>query len=227
MAEREARRTGTGEERSWLAGLVQASGREGRIKGQTLKALWLLGLVVVIGIGLMSLADLLRPAAGVPGAHVEVAPSAGRAGTAGAASQGPTGGLSTVDELKAMLEEDLERILSRVEGAGKVTVAVFLEAGATYVYGYDTTESTQRTEERDASGGTRVVTQTDTIRTAVVVSQGAGSQPVVERVVLPRVRGVVVVASGAADARVKAVLSLAVQTLLGVPAHKVVVLPGG
>jgi stage III sporulation protein AG len=50
---------------------------------------------------------------------------------------------------------------------------------------------------------------------------------VIVRVDLPPLAGVVVVASGANDSRVKALLSQAVQVLYGVPAHRVIVLTGG
>jgi len=211
---------------SWLAGLVSRADRSGRIKGSTLKSLvWLLVLAAV-GIGVMGLGGILRSS-----------PSAVRSGGSGtggsaAAQQAttPTGGSEgvpiSVADLETMIERHLERILSAVEGAGEVTVAVSLETGATYVYGYDETQTSQTTQERDANGGTRTVTQTDSRKEAVVVTQGSGSQPVVVTVKLPPLAGVVVVATGARDVTVKARLAKAVEVLYGVPAHRVEVLPG-
>lgn len=192
--------------------------------------MWLLGLALVLGIGVMSLGDLIRPFTGAA-VGVGATPTGGQLGAAsatGGQTPAPSGSgyWITVAELEAQLEGDLVRILSRIAGAGEVAVAVWLETSATYVYGYDQTQTSQETEEHDASGGTRVVTETNSTMTAVVVSQGSVSQPVVVRVDLPPVRGVIVVATGASDARVRTVLGQAVQTLLGLPAHKVVVLPG-
>ncbi len=218
---------------SWLAGLLDPDRGRGRIKAGTLRLLWLLGLTLVIGIGLMGVGDLLRPrssavydAAGSPADRTGSAASVGGSAPA-ATSQGTSGVLISVAELEAMVERGLERILSRIEGAGTVAVAVSFETGATYVYGYNETQTLQTTEERDAQGGTRLVTQTNSSRSVVLASVGSGSQPVVVRIELPPIRGVVVVASGAADSRVKAVLSQAVQILYGLPANKVVVLAGG
>lgn len=217
---------------SWLGALMRSEPQDSRVKGPALKMLWVLGLVLIAGIGVMSLGDLTRPFTGVSDHGGLAATSSGGllTGAPPSSGQGHTAGASgywiSVAELEAQLEGDLVRILSQIAGAGDVAVAVWLETSATYVYGYDQTQSSQETEEHDANGGTRVVTETNSTMSAVVVSQGSVSQPVVVRVDLPPVRGVVVVATGASDARVKAVLSQAVQTLLGLPAHQVVVLPG-
>jgi len=225
---RETRRTS-----SWLDGLARAVGGEGRLKGPSARALVWLGLLIVLGLALMGAGSLLRPLTEVGQVASPAADGApdtvGPGGTTGttAATGDRDGVWISVSELEAMMERTLERILGQIQGAGRVAVAVSLEAGATYVYGYDETSRSQTTEERDSSGGSRVVTQTDSAREAVIVTQGGSSQPVVVRVELPPIRGVVVVSSGAADSRVKALLSQAVQVLYGVPAHRVVVIAGG
>lgn len=214
----------------WLSGLA-GDGRTGRLKGTTVKTLLGLGLVALIGVGLMSLGSALRPAGGQgsPSSLASGAAGGDSLASASATSNGSSdSGLPiSVADLEAMIERHLERILSRILGAGKVTVAVSLETGATYVYGYDESQTSQTTQEHDGSGGTRTVTQTDSTRETVVVAQGSSSQPVIVRVDLPPLAGVVVVAGGANDSRVKALLSQAVQVLYGVPAHRVIVLAGG
>lgn len=230
---------------SWLAGLMAPEKQGGRLKGRTLEILVVLALVAMGGIALMNVADMLRPrpaasswgstggagAGGTGGSGSGASGQAFSGGPGGESSSGQlfsaSGAWISVTDLEAMMERTLERILSQVEGAGKVTVAVSLEAGATYTYEDDETSVTETSQERDANGGTRTVTQTNTTRTAVVVTQGAGSQPVVVKVQLPPIKGVVVVATGARDSRVKALLAQAVQILYGVPAHRVVVLAGG
>ncbi len=219
---------------SWLSGLA-GGGQTGRLKGTTVKTLVWLGLVALVGVGLMSLGSALRPVSGQssPSSLASGAPGGDSLATgdsvASATSDGSSGSGVTISvaDLEAMMERHLERILSRILGAGKVTVAVSLATGATYVYGYDESQTSQTTQEHDGSGGTRTVTQTDSTRETVVVAQGSSSQPVIVRVDLPPLAGVVVVASGANDSRVKALLSQAVQVLYGVPAHRVIVLAGG
>jgi stage III sporulation protein AG len=229
---------------SWLAALAAGRGT-GRLKGPALRTLVSLGLVALVGIGLLSLGAILRrDGAGLssslavsnssspqPSASVEggVDPSGSGEATALAASDGDSrlGVPVSVAELEAMIERHLERILAKIQGAGKVTVAVCLQTGATYIYGYDESQTSQTTQERDANGGTRTVTETDSSRETVIVTQGSSSQPVIVRIDLPPLGGVVVVAGGARDSRVKALLSQAVQVLYGVPAHRVIVLAGG
>ncbi len=228
---------------SWLAGLLSSGAPKGRLKGNSLKLLAWAGIVVLLGMALMGVGDILWPSANPGAGTVAVGsgalPDSGplggadggagggtNAGGSGSSGAGGQGYWVSVEDLENMMARTLERILSRIEGAGEVTVAVSLETGATYVFGYDETQTSQTTQEHDANGGSRVVTETNTTKTAVVVSQGASSQPVVVRVDLPPVKGVVVVAPGASDSRIKALLSEAVRTLYGVPAHRVVVLAG-
>ncbi len=228
---------------SWLSGLlgdapVAPGQRLGRLKGKSIRNLVILGLAILLGVALMGLPKTFAPKGGQD-QGTAVGGLAGTLGSAALASESTDGsatspGLPTgspgvwigIGDLEIMMENTLERILSRIDGAGEVTVAVSLDTSATYVYGYDQSDTTETTEEHDSNGGSRVATQTDTSRTAVVVSQGGTSGPVVVRVELPPIKGVVVVASGAADSRVKALLSQAVQTLYGVPAHRVAVMAG-
>ncbi|NPV70864.1 MAG: hypothetical protein HPY55_09505 [Firmicutes bacterium] len=137
---------------------------------------------------------------------------------------------ATVDGSLAALEREFAReaewVLGRVAGAGKVVVSVRLRSGPGYLY-RDNRNSTQRkTEERDTSGGTRTVTETVESYQAVMARrpQGGEESPVVTGVHRAEVDGVVVVAEGASDSKVKADLFRAVQVMLGVPAHRVTVL---
>jgi len=216
--------------RSWLSALEEGKGGGGMLKSGVVRRLVILGLLVVLGLSLMGLPDLLRrgvtsgPVAGTESGEAASPPGGALAGYYGAGAvagagpgTAPTAAstyMAGVADLAEQMERKLEETLSLIEGAGKVSVAVFLESGATYVYGYDERESSER------------VTQTDSDRSVVTFDQGAQRQPVVVKVVLPPIRGVVVVASGARDSRVKALLSQAVQTLYGVPAHRVIVLAG-
>ncbi|RJQ11397.1 MAG: hypothetical protein C4551_01160 [Bacillota bacterium] len=222
---------------SWLSGLLNAEARTGRLKGRSFRLLVWAVLVILAGVAIMGLGDILpRPEgasqaqspADTAGSGSELSSSGGQGGgSTSQAASGVPGVWISVAELEAAMERSLERILSQIKGAGNVSVAVSLESGATYIYGYDETQTSQTTQEKDASGGTRVVTETQSTRQAVVVSQGTAGQALIVRIELPKIQGVVVVAPGAGDSHVKALLSQAVQTLYGVPAHRVVVIAGG
>lgn len=131
-------------------------------------------------------------------------------------------GLAAAEET---LEARLRSILSRIEGAGEVEVRVTLARGPVYEYAVNTNTNDRRVEEADNNGGRRVTTEKGAEEQLVMRQVGGGQEPVIVRQTKPEVQGVLVLAQGAADPLVRARLSQAVQTLLGVAPHQVAVLP--
>lgn len=130
-------------------------------------------------------------------------------------------------QLQADLESRLADILGRVQGAGRVRVQVALAAGPEREFAVDQTRNRSDTEEQDRNGTTRRVIQTDEQGRVVAVNAPGGQEALVRRVRGPEIRGVLVVAEGAADPAVRAALTRAAQAALGVPLHLVTVVPGG
>jgi len=133
----------------------------------------------------------------------------------------------TVSYSLAQLENDIAlqaaQILTQVEGAGKVAVSVTLQAGVEQAFAQDVTDDKSTVEERDSGGGIRSTT-TENKRVETVFAQG-GSRPLVVKEIGPTIKGVLVVAEGAKDGEIKSRLTRAVQAMLNVPAHRVMVLP--
>lgn len=102
-------------------------------------------------------------------------------------------------------QEELSRIISSIDGAGKAEVIV------TY-YGSETNNIVYDTKTRNG----------ETDRTAVVSDGSAVSVGVS----YPRVKGVVIVAEGANDADVRQAITEAVMVALDVPEYKVAVFAG-
>lgn len=123
------------------------------------------------------------------------------------------------------LESQLKSILERVQGAGSVDVEVNLDTSKQYVYAQNSVAEDSEIQETDNAGGTRVTKTKKISSDLVVVNKGNGEGPILLKEVQPQIRGVLVVAEGAKDSTVKAELTLAVETALGLPAHKVLVLP--
>jgi len=124
-----------------------------------------------------------------------------------------------------MLEAKLSNLLSQVKGAGHVAVSVTLVAGSAQEHARNIVTETKVTQEKDTGGGTRTITETKE-SSQILVSRDAGQdRPVMVRELKPVIQGVLVVAEGANDSKVKAQLTHAVQAALGLPAHKVLVLP--
>lgn len=184
--------------------------KPGQLKVSTrLVLLLLLGLALILAGGLIN-----RPKASIQPAATDTPQSLGVA----APDLEPKG----YAEYERHLNTELERVLSLIDGAGRVTVSVTLESGPRYRYAQNEDTTERKTEEKDKAGGSRVITEIVRKLQLVLTRQGTGlEKPVLQEVGRPAVRGVLVVAPGAADSRVRARLTEAVQTFLNVPAHRV------
>lgn len=127
-------------------------------------------------------------------------------------------------------EEQLGRklceMLRQVEGAGRVEVSVRLSGTTRSEYAVNNNTGKKTTQEKDQGGGTRTTTE-DTGSSQLVMNRNGsgGEQPVVERETAPQIAGVLVVADGASDARVKAKLYEATRVAVGAEPQKILVLP--
>ncbi|MBE6022411.1 MAG: hypothetical protein E7231_04140 [Cellulosilyticum sp.] len=122
------------------------------------------------------------------------------------------------DDYEAVIEKKLTNMLAKMEGVGSVNVMVTVKANEEKILAEDTSSSTQRTEEKDQAGGTRVTDHTQ--QTEDVVLQN-GNTPYVIKEYAPEIRGVFILAEGAGDSLVKNQITDAVSKLLDVPVHKI------
>ncbi len=141
---------------------------------------------------------------------------------------GSTAGEKAVNNMS--LEEEqisskLREMLRQIDGAGKVEVSVRLSGSTREDFAVNTTTGKKTTQERDQTGGTRLTTE-DTSSDQLVMnrSETGEERPVVEREVAPQVAGVLVVAEGAGDSRIKARLFEATRVALGVDPQRILVL---
>ena len=122
------------------------------------------------------------------------------------------------------LENDLSSILGKIQGAGRVSVMITLESGAEIIPAKDESISDKVTNEKDTSGGTRIINEKTTDDKVVfTAAQGGSSKPLIIKEINPEVKGVIVVAEGAKDSKIKLEISRAVQTVLDIPAYRVTV----
>ncbi|SHI92786.1 stage III sporulation protein AG [Lutispora thermophila] len=129
------------------------------------------------------------------------------------------------DEYGSEIQEQLSTILSKIYGAGKVSVMITYESGKEIVTQKDKSIVDKVTDEKDTDGGTRIINESSIDDKTVMVNQpGGSSQPVVVKEINPEIKGVIVVAEGAWDSKVKLKISEAVQTVLDIPAYRVTVL---
>lgn len=133
-----------------------------------------------------------------------------------------------VEDKELEMAGRLVAVLSRIEGVGRVEVMLTLERGPEYHYANTTDSSRKETVEQDTSGGTREITEkSDRIQMVITRSTQGLEEPVLIAELFPEIKGVVVVAQGAQDPRIKESITRAVQTALRLGAHKITVLPMG
>jgi stage III sporulation protein AG len=122
------------------------------------------------------------------------------------------------------LENNLSSILGKIQGAGKVSVMITLKSGTEIIPAKDESISDKVTNENDTSGGTRKINEKITDDKVVfTAAQGGSSKPLIIKEMNPEIKGVIVVAEGAKDSKIKFKISQAVQTVLDIPAHRVTV----
>lgn len=128
----------------------------------------------------------------------------------------------TLSQLENSLAKQVGDILCQVQGAGDVVVSVTLEAGYEKEFARNVNSDSSTVQEYDNAGGSRTTT-TSNDKSEVVFAQNQ-SQALVAREIGPKIRGVLIVAEGAGDSEVKRQLGQAVQAILNVPAHRIMVL---
>lgn len=107
------------------------------------------------------------------------------------------------------LERKLEEILSRIDGAGEVSVALTVRDGVEWVYAADSTYS-QDGDSREERSET------------VVISTGSGTEevvPVQQR--YPAFQGAVVVCEGGANPEIRLLVTQAVSALTGLGTDRI------
>jgi stage III sporulation protein AG len=124
-----------------------------------------------------------------------------------------------------MLEAKLSNVLSQLRGAGSVVVSITLENGNMQEYAKNVTHDSKVVQEKDTSGGTRTTTETKENQQILVSRENGAEHPVTVQETKPAIKGVLVIAEGAYDSTVKANLTKAVETCLGIPSYRVTVLP--
>lgn len=114
----------------------------------------------------------------------------------------------TVQDYVRSLETELEQILSKAEGAGKVKVFITLKDSGELIVEKDTKTGETASEE------------------TVIFTKGSDGTltPYVTKRIYPAISGVLVLAQGASDAGVAAAITEAVSTALGIDINKIKVM---
>lgn len=122
-------------------------------------------------------------------------------------------------------EKQLKNALEEMLGVDDVTVVVNIDSTDKKVLEKNRTSKSQTTEEIDREGGERKVQDTSMDEQLVIIRDGEKEVPIVVETKKPEIRGVLVVAQGAENIQIKKSIVEAVTRALGVPSHRVAVMP--
>lgn len=119
---------------------------------------------------------------------------------------------------KDELELKLTEILKEINGVGDVSVMITYDNSQEIEPAYNSSSTKETTSETDSTGGERTV-ETSSENKTIVTSDS--SKPIVIKTNEAKVKGVLVIASGANDSIVKETLYEAVKTALQISGHQV------
>lgn len=124
------------------------------------------------------------------------------------------------------ISADLEEIISSIKGVGKVKVKVYITEQTTFSYEYNENKTNKITSETDQNGGQRQIKE-DTIEKEMVIikDEAGGEQPVIKKSSSPKITGIMIVAQGGENSKIKYHIINAVKALLNIPIYKISVLP--
>ena len=123
--------------------------------------------------------------------------------------------------------KEIESIISKIDGAGKISVMITYESGIEKVPGTDNSTSESSTVEKDAQGGNREIADTKEDSKVVYEDGDASSKKVfVSKEIQPEIKGVLIVSSGAGDAQISSSITQSAKVLFNLPMHKIQVVEG-
>lgn len=132
---------------------------------------------------------------------------------------------SDIADTEKAIQNRLTEMLEKISGVSDVTAMVNLQGSEEKVYEKDTTIRQQITSEEDREGGKRELEDGTKEEQIVIVRRGEQEEPLLIHTKKPEARGVLVVAEGVEDIKVKEWVVEAVTRVMDIPAHKVSVLP--
>lgn len=120
------------------------------------------------------------------------------------------------------LEKELTETLTKIIGVGEVRVDIYLRAGNRNVWERQTRISKRVNKDQET-----LQTEESSSDELIFAKDREGRDaPVLKERLAPEIEGVVVVAEGAHDGRIRKMLTDTVTTILGLPGHRVLIIPG-
>ncbi len=129
---------------------------------------------------------------------------------------------SDMNDYVSCMEQELEELLTCMEGVGRVKVMITLKSTGEEIVEKDRPSERSNMTEDDGTGGSRNTNDLSSQESTVFVTDGEGRQiPYVRKTMQPEVEGVAVLAEGGGSEMVKNNISEAIQALFDIDANKI------
>ncbi|CAM3223460.1 stage III sporulation protein AG [Paenibacillus taichungensis] len=200
---------------SWFGG----GGEGGQRRSQTFRWLIILGL---IGVGIMLFNSFVNVKK-IDSENIGREPP--DPATSMASIQTDPTDQNPFQAIEVAFEDKIKGVLENIVGVGTVDVMVTVDSTEELVVQRNVKDSQQLTEETDASGGKRHMTQYTRDGEIITYEISGDQTPIVTKKLKPQIRGVLVVARGAENKVVKDLITDAVEKGLNVAAYRISVVP--
>ena len=122
---------------------------------------------------------------------------------------------------KNQLQQDLQKLISSIDGAGKTRVMVTLDSGSKSVYAVDEKIDDKNDSSDKAGELTKNSQYARDTRHIIVNSQSKNEDGLVVEIIQPQIRGVAVVCQGASSAVVRQNITDTVTAVLNISSNRV------
>ena len=119
------------------------------------------------------------------------------------------------------LASKIKNILSKISGVGEVEVLITYTESSQTVAMYNENTKETSTEEKDDTGGTRIIKESDTQKDVIYQEENGEFKPITQKTIMPKIEGAIITAEGAADGNVKTNIIQAVEAGTGLATHKI------
>lgn len=120
------------------------------------------------------------------------------------------------------MEEELQELLSTMEGVGEVKVMITIRDSGEQVVEKDVPSESGWVSETDSAGGTRESESARQEESTVYITDSEGNRtPYISQTTQPEIEGVTVVAQGGGDALIQKNINEVIQALFDIEAHKI------
>lgn len=120
-------------------------------------------------------------------------------------------------DYKKQIEYELESILSKIQGVGKVSVMVTIEGTTEYIYAQEISQSNDFDND---STSTRYQSE------VVVIDNNNSKEALVSKIIKPKINGVIIVCEGGDNTRICEKVITAVSSVLNISTNRICVAKG-